>query len=227
MVIVLRNIAFYGAFYLGSVVYVLAALVAAAVARGKLMGVVVAWSTYHRTCLRLFAGIDVVEDGHRPTGPYFYAIRHESFFEAIDTPAHIAGAVPFAKYELSQIPGWGRAAQAYGMVFVARDEGAKALRTMFKEARDHAKGGRPLVIFPEGTRVPHGERRPLQAGFAGLYKMLGLPVVPVAVDSGPLYHRAWKRPGKITYRYGEIIPAGLPREEVEARVIDAINALNV
>ena len=75
MVIVLRNIAFYGAFYLGSVVYVLAALVAAAVARGKLMGVVVAWSTYHRTCLRLFAGIDVVEDGHRPTGPYFYAIR--------------------------------------------------------------------------------------------------------------------------------------------------------
>jgi 1-acyl-sn-glycerol-3-phosphate acyltransferase len=74
--------------------------------------------------------------------------------------------------------------------------------------------------------VPHGERAPLRSGFAGLYKLLGLPVVPVAVDSGPLYHRLWKRRGTITVRFGEIIPPGLPREEVEARVHAAINALN-
>ena len=82
------------------------------------------------------------------------------------------------------------------------------------------------MIFPEGTRVPHGERRPLQSGFAGLYKMLGLPVVPVAVDSGPIYHRRLKRSGRITYRFGEPIPPGLPRAEVEERVREAINALN-
>jgi 1-acyl-sn-glycerol-3-phosphate acyltransferase len=66
----------------------------------------------------------------------------------------------------------------------------------------------------------------LQAGFAGLYKLLRLPVVPIAVDSGRLYHHAVKRPGRITYKVGETIPAGLPREEVEARVHRAINALN-
>ncbi|MFN7157438.1 MAG: 1-acyl-sn-glycerol-3-phosphate acyltransferase, partial [Erythrobacter cryptus] len=50
--------------------------------------------------------------------------------------------------------------------------------------------------------------------------------VPIAVDSGPTYHRLIKRPGQITYKVGETIPAGLPREQIEARVEAAINALN-
>ena len=97
---------------------------------------------------------------------------------------------------------------------------------MLAEARTFIGTGRPLAIFPEGTRVPHGTRPPLQAGFAGIYKLLGLPVVPVAVDSGTLYHRWWKRPGTITLHFGEPIPPGLPRDEIEARVHAAINLLN-
>ena len=74
-----------------------------------------------------------------------------------------------------------------------------------------------------------GERPPLQSGFAGMYKMLGVPVVPVAVDSGKVMPReSWmKRKGVITYKVGDEIPAGLPRGEVEQRVHVAINALNV
>ena len=122
-------------------------------------------------------------------------------------------------------------------VLVLRSEGARSqllnrqevrdrLIAMIREAKRMATSGRPLVIFPEGTRVPHGERRRLQAGFAGLYKALGLTVIPVAVDSGALYHRGLKLPGRITYRFGEPIPPGLDRADVEARVLDAINALN-
>jgi hypothetical protein len=110
---------------------------------------------------------------------------------------------------------------------VARVEGAKTLRQMLALAKQRVEEGRPLVIFPEGTRVEIGTRPPLQAGFAGLYKLLRLPVVPIAVDSGRAYHHVVKRPGRITYKVGETIPAGLPREEVEARVHAAINALNV
>ena len=51
-------------------------------------------------------------------------------------------------------------------------------------------------------------------------------MVAVAVNSGPLYHRLWKRPGTITYRFSEVIPSGLPRDEAEARVRAALNALN-
>jgi 1-acyl-sn-glycerol-3-phosphate acyltransferase len=98
---------------------------------------------------------------------------------------------------------------------------------MVTAARVRLAEGRPLVIFPEGTRVPHGERPALRSGFAGLYKLLGQPVVPVAIDSGPTYHRRWKRKGTIRIRVGEPIPPGLPREEIEARVHAAINALHM
>jgi 1-acyl-sn-glycerol-3-phosphate acyltransferase len=75
--------------------------------------------------------------------------------------------------------------------------------------------------------VAPGARPPLQPGFAGLYRALKLPVVPVAVDSGRLAPRQSfvKRPGIVTFRFGEPIPAGLGRREVEAAVHQAINAL--
>ena len=149
--------------------------------------------------------------------PVLYAIKHESFFEAIDAPALFDTPSVFAKQELFAIPLWGRAAAAFGLVPVEREAGAKALMKMIRSAKALVADGQPLVIFPEGTRVPHGENRALQSGFAGLYKMLGLPVVPVAVDSGEVYHRLYKRPGQITYRFAEPIPPGLPRDEVEAR----------
>ena len=223
--LLLRNLAFYVTFYLGSPFYVLAALAAALFGRSALRKVVARWSRFHRVCLRL-AGIRVVEEGQVHHGAVLYAIKHESFFEAIDAPGLFANPAPFAKQELSWIPGWGLAASWYGMVWVARDQGATALRAMIREAKSRIGEGRPLVIFPEGTRTPHGVRGPLQSGFTGLYKMLGLPVVPVAVNSGPLYHRKFKHPGTITYRFGEPIPPGLPRDEIEARVTEAINALN-
>jgi 1-acyl-sn-glycerol-3-phosphate acyltransferase len=222
---VLRSLLFYLAFYAGSVVFVLATVLAAAMAPKHVRAGPDAWSRFHRACLRL-VGIRVRETGRRPPGQALYAFKHESFFEAIDLPAALEHPVPFAKQELFDIPGWGRAARIYGSVAVARGEGARALRDMLSEARRFAATGRPLAIFPEGTRVTPGTQAPLQAGFAGIYKVLRLPVVPVAVDSGRLYHHLWKRPGTITLHFGDPIEPGLPREEIEARVLTAINALN-
>jgi 1-acyl-sn-glycerol-3-phosphate acyltransferase len=82
------------------------------------------------------------------------------------------------------------------------------------------------MIYPEGTRVRVGETPRLRSGFAALYRALGLPVVPVAVDSGRLWGRGLvHRSGTVTIRIGAAIPPGLPRAEVEARVHAAINAL--
>ena len=101
------------------------------------------------------------------------------------------------------------------------------MRRMIVEAKRAKESGRPIILFPEGTRVPHGQRPPLRAGLAGLYKILGLPVIPVALDSGKVWPKGFvKRAGIVTMKVGAEIPAGLPREELEARVHAAINALN-
>ena len=223
---VLRSILFYPVSYFVSAVLV--ALSAASIPFGReaLRATVGYWAGWHRWCVNNLLGIKVQLEGEIPDEPVLLAIKHESFFEAIDMPHLLRFPSVFAKRELFNIPAWGRSAIVYGLIPVEREAGAKALRLMVSSARDKIEDGRPLVIFPEGTRVPHGESPQLQAGFAGLYKLLGVAVVPVAVNSGPLYHRLWKRSGTITYKFGEKIPAGLPRDEAEARVHAAMNALN-
>lgn len=223
---VLRSLAFYLLFYGGSAFLVIASVVAVVARRRWLRGIVARWGHWHLWCVRRLLGIEVVLEGEIPDIPVLIAMKHESFFEAIDTPRLFAFPAVFAKHELFRIPGWGHSAIIYGLIPVARGDGARALRAMIANAKDRVAAGRPLVIFPEGTRVPPGAKPPLQAGFAGLYKLLRLPVVPVALDSGAPYHRVIKRRGRITYKVGEMIPAGLPRSEVEARVHAAINALN-
>ncbi len=223
---VLRSLVFYAAFYAGTACYVLVALAVLPFSERAFRVVAEGWSAFHLICVKLLLGIRLVKEGEFPPGPVLIALKHESFFEAIDLPRLLDHAAVFAKAELLRIPLWGKVGALYGLVGVERDQGAKALRGMVAAARKHSAEGRPLAIFPEGTRIPHGKMPQLQSGFAGIYRLLGLPVVPVAVNSGPLYHRRWKRKGTITFRIGETIPPGLPREEIEARVIAAINVLN-
>ena len=131
------------------------------------------------------------------------------------------------KQELARIPFWGWAARMYGAIAVDRNASAAAMRGMMRAATAAKAKGRSILIFPEGTRVIPGEQPPLKPGFAGLYRMLGLPAVPIACDSGWLVPRKGPaRSGTITFRFGEPIPPGLPRAEVEKRVHAAINALD-
>ena len=222
---VVRSLAFYAVFYGGTLPYLLTALIALPLGERRFRMVARAWSGFHRACLRLL-GIRVEVTGPAPPPGALLAIKHQSFLEALDLPVLFRSPAVIAKASLLRIPLWGRLARAYGLIPVERDQGAKALRAMLAAARAEADQGRLLVIFPEGTRVPIGQAPPLQSGFAALYKLLALAVVPVGVDSGRLYHRRWKRAGTIHVRIGAPIAPGLPREEIEARVHAAINALS-
>lgn len=223
----LRSILFALLFYPGTLFYVLAAFPAAAVGTGPLRKVVHGWANYHYWLVRHVLNIGFEWDGEIPEGPFLIAVKHEAMVEAVDTLRFARTPVVVMKRELTTMPLFGWVTRSYGVIGVDRDAGARALRDMMTKGREAAKNGRPVIIFPEGTRIPHGEAPSLRPGFAGLYRALGLPVVPVAQDSGKLWPRGLvKQSGTIHFKVGETIPPGLKREEIEARVHAAINALN-
>ncbi len=223
-----RTLVFMVIFYGGTLFHVAIAFIGSFTSTKLMRWGVSNWSQYQLFCARHILGIRVQIDGEVPNRPVIYAVKHESMFETIHMPSMFYHPSVVAKIQLARIPFWGFAARKYGMIFVDRDGGAAALRTMLIQARSVIAQGRPIVIFPEGTRVQHGQRADLQPGFAGMYKMLGVPVVPIAVDSGKCITRdSWiYRSGIVTYKVGAEIPPGLRRPEIESRVQDAINALN-
>jgi 1-acyl-sn-glycerol-3-phosphate acyltransferase len=228
MVAALRSLLFVPIFYLGSIPVVIGAFIGSFINPTMLHYFVQCWSGYHRFCARWILGINEQIDGVFVVKPVLYVVKHESMYEAINMPHMFGRPGVVAKQELFRTPFWGHAAQAYGMTSVDRDAGSGALRKMITWGKAMKAAGRPIVIFAEGTRVPHGESPPLQSGFAGLYKLLALPVIPVAVNSGKLIPRdsLIRHSGTITYKIGDEIPPGLSRDEIEARVHEAINALN-
>jgi 1-acyl-sn-glycerol-3-phosphate acyltransferase len=130
------------------------------------------------------------------------------------------------KKELADIPLFGFLTKQYGVIPVERSAGAKALRAMVAAGLEAAATGRPVAIYPEGTRVRVGDRPEIKSGFAALYRALGLPVVPVAVDSGRLWGRGLvHHSGTVTFKVGDTIPPGMKRDDIERQVHAAINAL--
>ena len=202
---VLRSLLYAALFYGGTALWVLAGVLVSPFGRRPTLAVVLSWADLNHWLARHVLGIRTRVEGVIPDGPYLIAVKHEASLETTEMV---------------------RLTKQYGVIPVERTAGAKALRAMVAAGKEAVESGRAVMIFPEGTRVPYGQAPPLRPGFAGLYRALGLPVVPVAVDTGRLWGRGLvHRPGVATYKVGEVIPAGLKREEVEARVHAAINAL--
>jgi len=223
----LRTFLFRIVFYGVSIVLVLCVPIAALFGSRFLRAYSNFWAWTLQWMVRTIVGARVRIEGQVPEGQLLFAGKHESYFEALELTRMLGSPATVMKRELAKIPLWGWAAQRYGTIVVDREANATALRAMMRAAQAARASGRSVLIFPEGTRVPPGDAPPLRSGFAGLYRALDLPVVPVAVRSGTVWPRkGLMRPGEIVFRFGEPIPPGLPRREIEARVHAAINALN-
>jgi 1-acyl-sn-glycerol-3-phosphate acyltransferase len=185
-----------------------------------------AWIRILLWLLRVIVGLDhrVTGAQNRPPGPVLIASKHQSAWETLAFVVILGDPVFILKKELLAIPFFGWYARRAGMIGIDRKGGAKALKRMMADARAARDAGRPIVIFPEGTRTAPGAAPRYQTGIAALYQMLDVPVVPVALNSGLFWpRRAFiKRPGTIVLEYLPPIAPGLPREAFMRRLEDSI-----
>lgn len=161
-----------------------------------------------------------------PAGPVIIASKHQSSWETLAFARLFPDSAIVLKRELVFIPIVGWAMARAGNIAVARGDGASALRGLVKQAKAVIADGRSILIFPEGTRVAIGAERPYQVGTAALYRQLGVPVVPVALNSGLFWGRRQfvKRPGVIDVEILPPILPGLRREVFMATLRERIEA---
>ena len=223
---VARSLLYAAIFYPATALWVLVGMVAILIGQRPTRAVVLNWVEMHHWLVRYVLGIRLRVEGEIPAGTYLIAVKHQSMLETLEMVRLAKLPIIVMKKELSDIPLFGLMTRRYGVILVERSAGAKALRALVEEGQRAIASGRPVIIYPEGTRVPVGTAPPLKSGFAALYRALGLPVTPVALDSGKLWGRGIvHRPGTVTIKVCETIPAALPRKEIEARVHAAINVL--
>lgn len=166
-----------------------------------------------------------------PKGSYILACKHQSAFETFLFHPLLGDPAFVLKRELTWIPFFGWYLAKAGVIAIDRSAGTKALKAMVKGAEAAKAQGRPIVVFPEGTRTPPGMRRPYHSGIAMLYGALGLPVVPVALNSGVFWGRRafTKKGGTVTVEALQPIPPGLSRKafmaELENRIETATDRL--
>ena len=175
------------------------------------------WIASALAILRYTVGITHRVEGrdNLPDGPVIFAVKHQSAWDTLAINLLVRDPAIVLKKELLQIPIFGWCLARLGHIAVDRKGGAGALKQMVEQARTRLAEGRPLVIFPEGTRTEPGTQRRYHPGVAALYTALDVPVVPVALNSGLFWPRRSlrMRPGTITVRFCPPIAPGLSRRQ--------------
>jgi 1-acyl-sn-glycerol-3-phosphate acyltransferase len=176
--------------------------------------------------LRWITGIRMEVRGREriPTGAALIAAKHQSAWDTFALAPLFHDPALVMKSELLKIPFYGWFSRKFEMIFVAREKRGGALKQMLKDAGRRREQGRQIVIFPEGNRRAPGAEPDYKPGVMALYQALGLPCVPIALNSGLYWpRRAFLRyPGTIIVEVLEPIPAGLPRKEFLKRLEVAI-----
>lgn len=221
--LIIRSLLFNAIFYLWTIVCCFGLLWTLPLPRRFLVGGVT-W--YMRTLVvleRAIIGLEHEIKGleHLPReGAYIVGAKHQSMWETMKLHLILGDPAIILKRELLFLPIWGWYAAKADMIAVNRGKKGAAVASMLAGARRVAAEGRPICIFPQGTRVAPGDHHPYKIGIAILYEDLGLPIVPMALNSGMFWGRRTfiRRPGRITIEFLPPIPPGLPKETALARL---------
>lgn len=178
--------------------------------------------------LRLFAGLKIEIRGKEfmKQEGVIYASKHESALETYCMSMFIKKAVFILKKELTYIPIFGWAQHFYGMIPVNRAAGGSAMKGMMKEAKDRMSKGRPIIIFPEGTRCKPGTTKGYKPGLLFIAEQLDAPVIPVALTTGLFWAKNsfLRYPGTAVIEFMEPMNAGTDKKAFMAELEKRIEA---
>lgn len=231
--IALRSIIYAVAFYLTTAVmlvggiWLLASPRSWAMAGLRLHGRICTW------LLEVICGtrVDVRGLENIPAGPCLVVAKHQSAWDTFALIPLFRDPAIILKDELKWIPFYGWFCVKFEHVLVKRDRAAAALKQMVGDAKDRVESGRQVLIFPEGTRKAPGEEPDYKPGYVALYEGLGVPCVPLALNSGLFWpRRSFLRfPGTIVVELLPAIPPGMPRaafrKAIEAQIEASSSAL--
>jgi len=146
-------------------------------------------------------------------GAFIVAAKHQSTFETMKLHLILNDPAIVLKKELLRIPIWGRYLKQTGMIPIDRGAGRRAVGDMLTASEKAKAEGRPIVIFPQGTRIPVGVKRSYKSGVVALYQELGLPILPLALNSGLFWPKSgMKHGGTVTFSFLPPIEPGLEPE---------------
>ena len=221
-VILFRSILFNLLFYLNLLVLLIVALATLVMPRWGILGMAKFWGRTSLWLLRVVCGTKVEFRGVEKIGhgPLLVAAKHQSTWETFALLQLFGDFTFIIKRELIWIPLFGWFALKGGMISVNRGAGQQTLNEMAVRARIEIHKGRQLVIFPEGTRRPPGAEPRYKFGVARLYTEIGVPCIPIALNSGLFWRRrSFRRlPGTIVVEVLDPIPPGLDTETFLARL---------
>jgi len=227
-IVVLRSLVFAIVFYVVTALFLILGSWLLFAPRGWAMAGLRAHAVTITWLLGLITGTRMEVRGREnlPRGASLVVAKHQSAWDTFaliplfDDPAIVL------KEELKRIPLYGWFCVKFEHILVKRDKAAVALKAMIRDAKERVAGGRQVLIFPEGTRRPPGAEPDYKPGYVALYEELGVPAVPLALNSGLYWPRrnSVRFPGTIVVELLDPIPPGLPRKEVRAMVESRIEA---
>lgn len=192
------------------------------------MAVVRYWARANLWLLKVVCGLQYELRGlhNIPKGGFIFAGKHQSIWETFALLPVFHDPAYIIKRQLLYVPIWGWWAAKCRMIFVDRTGGAKAMRQIVAGAKRELAAGRPIMIFPEGTRRPPGAPPDYKFGIVFLYRQLKAPVLPAGLNSGLFWPRRkfLRFPGTIVVEFLPPIPAGLPPGQFERRLEEEIEA---
>lgn len=186
-----------------------------------------------RWLLRVICGTRMEVRGRHnlPAGACLVVAKHQSAWDTFALIPLFRDPAIVLKDELKWIPLYGWFCVKFAHILVRRDRAAQALKAMVNDAAARVADDREILIFPEGTRRPPGAAPDYKPGYVALYDGLGVPCVPLALNSGAFWPRRslLRRPGTIVVEFLEPIEPGMPRKafraEIEARIEAASDRL--